>query len=312
MKLAYLGMILAAAAVVALSGCDRKPPAAADAAKGGAFTAPKFGDAYIEAMRKLPDWNGRWRPTSAGKRRPAEIMFDPLNFYEAPDPAGKGEEGDGAGIAGPMPGSKLNKIPYNAEWQKKYDDIVKNTVAGRSIDRAAICEPYGFPRVMGGAPSGPEIFITPEVVIMYFDAGSAVRHIYTDGRQHPTNEGFEPGEVVPRWNGHSIGHWEGDTLVVDTVGMYPAYYDQTDPPYSAKLHVVERIRQIDKNTLESKMTLTDPVAFTRPWEVTRLLTRATEKFPKVLDATCAPEEGVEMKNGYQSIILPGEKAGAKK
>ena len=298
MKRAYLAMT-AAVALAGLAGCGQKAPmGGADAAKGGAFTAPHFGDTYIDA--------------SAGKRRPAEIMFDPRNFYEAPDPAGKGEEGDGAGIAGPMPGTKLTGVPYNAEWQKKYDDIVRNTAAGKSVDRAAICEPYGFSRVMGGAPSGPEIFVTPEVVIMYFDAGSAVRHIYTDGRPHPTNEGFAPGEVVPRWNGHSIGHWEGDTLVVDTLGMYPAYFDQTDPPYSDKLHVVERIRLIDKDTLESKMTLTDPVAFTRPWEVTRLLSRAKQKFPAVLDATCAPEEGVEMKNGYQSIILPGERAAKEK
>jgi len=300
MKVLGLALLLAAGG---LAACGKDGSATAGK---GEFVAPRFSTEYGEALRKLPDWNGRWRPTSGGRRRPAEIMFDPENFFDAPDPAGTGED-EGAGIAGPMPGTKLTKIPYNAEWQKKYDDIVKNTIAGKSIDRAAICEPYGFPRVMGGAPSGPEIFVMPDLVLMYFDAGSAVRHIYTDGRKHPTNEGFEPGEVVPRWNGHSIGHWEGDTLVVDTVGMYPAYFDQTDPPFSDKLHVVERIRQTDANTLEVKMTLTDPVAFTRPWEVTRLLSRDKERWPRVLDSTCAPEEGVEMSKGYQSLVLPQER-----
>jgi hypothetical protein len=285
---------------LAVAGCGRGSAPAA----GGAFQAPRFSGEYLDVMRKLPDWNGRWTPTSGGRRRPAEIMFDPDNFYEEPDPAGP--EDEGAGVAGPMPGSKLTGIPYNAEWQAKYDKIVEDTKNGKSIDRVGACAPYGFPRVMGGAPSGPEIIITPEVVFMYFDAGSAVRHIYTDGRQHPTDEGFAPGEIVPRWNGHSIGHWEGDTLVVDTVGMYPAFYDQTDPPFSEKLHVVERIRQTGKDTLEVAMTLTDPVAFTKPWKVTRVLQRAMATWPRVRDATCVPEEGIEMSKGYQSVVLPSE------
>jgi hypothetical protein len=299
MRLSGIAVLLGLTA--ALAACDKDGQTASG---GGAFKAPTFGNDYVEAMRKLPDWNGRWIPTSGGKRRPAEIMFDPGNFYEEPDPAG--EDDAGAGVAGPMPGTKLTGIPYNAEWQAKYDKIVQDTKNGKSIDRVGACEPYGFPRVMGGAPSGPEIIITPEVVFMYFDAGSAVRHIYTDGRPHPANEGFEPGEIVPRWNGHSTGKWEGDTLVVDTVGMYPAYFDQTDPPFSEKLHVVERIRQTGKDTLEVDMTLTDPVAFTRPWKVVRILQRAKEKWPKVLDSTCAPEEGIDMSKGFQSLVLPAE------
>ena len=266
------------------------------------FVSPRISDEYIDALKKLPDWNGRWRP-SADKPRPAEIAFDPNNFYSPPDPAEAGDEG--AGLVGLIQGTYLTKIPYNKEWLAKYRKIVKDTAEGKSIDRVAICEPYGFPRVMGGNPSGPEIFVTPEVVLMYFDAGSAVRHIYTDGRGHPKGEGFDT-DVAPRWNGHSIGHWEGDTLVVDTVGTYPSNYDQTAAPHSDQLHVTERIRLVAKDWLQDAMTIEDPVAFTRPWQVTRYFKRDKEKYAKVKDDTCSPDNSVDMSQGYQKLVLPAE------
>jgi hypothetical protein len=272
------------------------------------YKAPRIGADYAAAIAKLPDWNGRWRPWSR-KPRPAEIAFDPENIHSPPDPALA--EDEGAGLVGLIEGTYLSAIPYNKEWKQKYDKIVKDTMEGRSVDRVAICEPYGFPRVMGGHPSGPEIFMTPEVVVMYFDAGSAIRHIYTDGRKHPTKEGFDT-DINPRWNGHSIGHWEGDTLVVDTVAPYPSNYDQTAAPHSDQLHVVERIRLVHNDWLEVAMTLTDPVAFTKPWQVTRYLRRATQKYPKVSDNTCSPDDFIDMSKGYQSIILPAEREAMEK
>ena len=271
------------------------------------FTSPKISAAYAARLRKLPDWNGRWRPSSGPKPRPAEIMFDPDHFYNPPDPSPP--EDQGAGLVGPMPGAYLTDIPYNDEWAKKYRKIVQDTVDGRSIDKVAICQPYGFPRIMGGNPSGPEIFMTPEMVVMYFDAGSAVRHIYTDGRGHPKGEGFGT-DVNPRWNGHSIGHWEGDTLVVDTVGIYPSNFDQTAAPHSDQMHVTERIRLVARDWLEDAMVIEDPVAFARPWKITRWFRRARQKYPPVVDDTCSPDEFVDMSKGYQSIVLPGEREAA--
>lgn len=292
---------LSALALVALVGCAREgsPP------QNGAseFKAPRFSDEYLAKLKQLPDWNGRWRP-SASKPRPAEIAFDPENFYSPPDPAEA--EDEGAGLVGLIEGTYLTGIPYNEEWKAKYDHNVKEALEGRAVDRVGACEPYGFPRIMGGNPSGPEIFMTPEVVLMYFDAGSAVRHIYTDGRGHPKGEGFDT-DVALRWNGHSIGHWEGDTLVVDTVGIYASNYDQTAAPHSDELHVVERIRLVDKDVLEVAMTIEDPVAFTEPWKVTRHFKRDAEKYPKVSDNTCPPDNFIDMSQGYQRIILPAER-----
>jgi hypothetical protein len=271
------------------------------------FTSPKISAADAQAMHKLPDWIGRWRPSSGAKPRPAEILFDPEHFFNPPDPSEPGDEG--AGLTGPMPGAHLTDIPYNAEWKAKYAKIVKDTEEGRSIDAVAGCAPYGFPRIMGGNPSGPEIFMTPEVVLMYFDAGSAVRHIYTDGRGHPKGEGFD-FDVALRWNGHSIGRWEGDTLVVDTIGIYASNYDQTAAPHSDQLHVTERIRLVAQDWLEDAMVLDDPVAFTRPWKVTRYFKRDKARFPPVVDHTCSPDEFVDMSKGYQSVVLPGEREAA--
>lgn len=272
------------------------------------YKAPRFDEAYLDKMRKLPDLNGRWMMTAGDRRRPAEVMFDPEHVFVPPDPAG--EEIDYAALVGPLGGTYLTAIPYNEEYRKKYEQIVRDTADGRSIDGVAACQPYGFPRIMGGAPSGPEIVVLPEVVIMTFDQGSAIRHIYTDGRDHPKDEWYE-ADVMPRWNGHSIGHWEGDTLVVDTVGMFPAYFDQTDPPFSDKLHVVERIRLINHDWLEDQMTLTDPKAFTRPWVVTRYYKRSPEKFRTYGDFACSPDAGVDVSGGYQKLVLPGEMEEAK-
>lgn len=269
------------------------------------FVTPRVGKAYARALARLPDWNGRWRPWSR-KPRPAEIVFDPEHFYLPPDPAG-----EGSGLVGPLEGTKLTSIPYNAEWQAKYDRIVKDTIEGRSVDRVGACAPYGFPRIMGGNPSGPEIVMTPQMVLMYVDAGSAVRHIYTDGRGHPKREGFG-ADVNPRWNGHSIGRWEGETLVVDTVGAYPSAYDQTAAPHSDQLHVIERIRLIARDWLEDAMTLDDPVAFTHPWTVTRWFRRDKQRFPEVVDDTCSPDNFIDMTQGYQTVVLPAEREAQEK
>jgi len=103
-------------------------------AQARAFKSPKISAAYAGRLQRLPDWNGRWRPTSGRKPRPAEILFDPFAFYNPPDPAPA--EDEGAGLVGPMPGAYLTDIPYNDEWRARYRKIVQDTAEGRSIDGA--------------------------------------------------------------------------------------------------------------------------------------------------------------------------------
>ena len=88
---------------------------------------------------------------------------------------------------------------------------------------------------------------------------AGVRRIYMDGREHP--EGWPFG-----WMGHSIGNWDGDTLVVDTVGLNDrTWMDRGGTPHSDALHVVERFRRVAHDTLEIDFLFDDPKAFTKPW-----------------------------------------------
>jgi hypothetical protein len=86
-----------------------------------------------------------------------------------------------------------------------------------------------------------------------------LRQIFLDGRSHPTN--------LKAWEGHSTGHWEGDTLVIDTAGYNDrAWLSLTGIPHTEKLHTVERIRRPDRGHLEIEITMEDSGAFTGPWK----------------------------------------------
>jgi hypothetical protein len=104
-----------------------------------------------------------------------------------------------------------------------------------------------------------EIIQLPGRVIMLFEFSHYVRQIYTDGRKHNTDLG-------PTWLGDSIGHWDGDTLVVDTIGFNDkTWLDRAGHPHSTDLHLVERIRRVDPKTMTDDITIEDPKAYTKPW-----------------------------------------------
>ena len=82
---------------------------------------------------------------------------------------------------------------------------------------------------------------------------------YTDGRPHPK-------DLAPTWMGDSVGKWEGDTLVIDTVGFNDkTWLDAVGHPHSDQLHLVERIRRVNHDTLTINLTIDDPKAYTKPW-----------------------------------------------
>ncbi len=104
-----------------------------------------------------------------------------------------------------------------------------------------------------------EIIQIPGKVIVLYPYRHEVRYIYTDGREHPKN-------LELTWNGHSIGKWDGDTLVVDTIGLRDEnWLDSVGHEHSRELHVVERFRRLDVDRLEIERTLTDPIALAKPY-----------------------------------------------
>ena len=123
---------------------------------------------------------------------------------------------------------------------------------------AANCVPNGMPSIMT-QPYPIEILLTPGKVSILIEAYSQWRQIFTDGRSHPEDPDLT-------FNGHSIGHWEGDTLVVDTVGFTTdTALGNFGMRHSDKMRIVERFRLASPDRLEIETTITDPEALTKPW-----------------------------------------------
>jgi hypothetical protein len=120
------------------------------------------------------------------------------------------------------------------------------------------CLPPGVPRILL-MPFPMQIAQLPGEVLMIFEYDHFIRAIYTDGRPHPK-------DLDPTWMGDSIGKWEGDTLLVDTIGFNDkTWLDMVGHPHSDALHLSERIRRVDRDTLQDDLTINDPKAYTKTW-----------------------------------------------
>ena len=154
------------------------------------------------------------------------------------------------------PGGELPMTPEAAEWTKNYDPA--------RYDATAHCNPMGYTRSMN-APVATQIIQTPNEIVFLHESMFAFHVVYLDGRPHPTAD--EAKETT--WYGHSVGHWEGDTLVVDTVGPFFAtpkmLLDTRGHPVSEDLHVVERFHRIDATHLGYEVTVSDPKMYTKPF-----------------------------------------------
>jgi hypothetical protein len=187
--------------------------------------------------RALPDWYGVWQVERAPRGN--------FNFDQS------------------VPFGTRESAPLTPEYDKLYVANLASASAGRPVrGTAGECLPVGMPRIMA-TPLPREFVVTPKTVYIINEVRSAVRRIFTDGRAHPS-------DLDPTVLGHSIGHWEAETLVVDTVGVKAGLYDGAGLPHSDALHIVERIRRTDATTLEIQFTFDDPKALTRPWTITRV------------------------------------------
>ena len=152
-------------------------------------------------------------------------------------------------------------------WAEKRYSEAKSTFGPRAVPVEESnspdygCLPPGVPYIYF-RPHPFEFVQAPDRVIMLFEYDHYVREIYTDGRKHPP-------DLDPTWMGHSIGWYEGDTLVVDTVGFNnKTWLDRVGHPHSDELHLVERFRRLNHDTLTDDITIDDPKAYTKPWNAT--------------------------------------------
>ncbi|NQE61479.1 hypothetical protein [Caulobacter sp. RHG1] len=131
----------------------------------------------------------------------------------------------------------------------------------------AVCLPDGMPAVLG-TTLPLQIVQTPDEILMVFEVNTQVRHIYLNATSHPADEDLEF-----TFFGDSIGRWEADTLVVDTVGVRKPTLLFEGAPHGDRLRISERYRLREPDLLEVTVTLTDPDVLDGPWTVTRLFAK---------------------------------------
>jgi hypothetical protein len=147
------------------------------------------------------------------------------------------------------------ELSFTAEGAKRWQ--------GPRFDYTAYCLPWGYTRA-GGTEYPIEFMQTADRLAILFESNNIFHVVFMDGRDHPK-------DLQPNWLGHSIGKWEGDTLIIDTIGFNgKTFLDTAGHPSSDALHVVERISYIDSQHLTYEVTWEDPKMYTKPIKNTRV------------------------------------------
>jgi hypothetical protein len=233
--------VLAGAVYLAGSSCS---PAVAEGARPNFAPNPSIGWYAYNRLFIAP-------PSGAGP-----LQQDPAHPYVS---------NDEFRVTGRQPTERVADLgnpilqPWAREVVRKHNEIV---LSGKLVGSpTASCWPKGPLAFLLSPMTQPMYFVQgPDEVVMILTSFNDVRHIHLADK-HSAN-------VKTSWYGESIGHYEGDTLVVDTIGLNTrTFVDDYSTPHSEKLHVVERFRVIEGGkTLEAKVHVEDPGAFTMPWD----------------------------------------------
>jgi hypothetical protein len=236
-----------AAALILIAGATAFGQAGQRGQRGRPAARPAPRDAEGRAtLGPLTGEVGVWLPGAGG----AERLVDP-------------EPGDPVDAQFPIPAAarfpgKLNirDVPFQP-WAKELHHYRQEN----QLEPHTRCKPSGGPRQFL-TPYGVEFVSNREAQRVYiFDIGGphTFRTIFMDGRAHPKNPD-------PSYYGHSTGRWEGDTLIVDTVGFNESFWmDRYGFPTTDRLHLIERFTRTDSDTIKYDITVDDPGAYTAPW-----------------------------------------------
>jgi hypothetical protein len=202
--------------------------------------APRLPDGTISLTGppgEIGNWDGRPGSTLANNTRGNSIDVFEFNLPE---------------------NLTVDEVPFQP-WARALYDYRQATYT--KDDPHTRCKPSGGAR-MFHTPYGFEILQLPdagEIIFLSVGAPHSWRVIHMDGRPHPDNP-------EPTWFGHSVGRWEGDTLVIDTIGFNEKFWMSREGlPHTSQLHTIERISRPDFDTLRYEVTIDDPGAYTAPW-----------------------------------------------
>ncbi len=199
---------------------------------------------------KLPDWSGTWTPD----------------------------------ITDQVAQEKGNPPPWNEKAGKMVAFQDAEAKAGRPHLVFSYCVPESMPSWMLISHNSLEFLFTPGRVTMLGESDSnRLRRVYTDGRPHPEDPDLT-------FHGHSIGHWEGDGLVIDTVGILPQVYIASSEahgvPNNGDMHIKERIYLENPDTMHVEMEITAPHVLTKPWKSTRIYYRQRKQKFDIVEGIC--------------------------
>ncbi len=232
--------VIVAACLVALLSGSAAPTAHAQGRGGGARPpsgpAPRWPDGRIN-LGAAPGESGLW------ERRNEHLVINPQSYQAAATKTAR---------------VHIDTVPLQPWARALTNERHAIALASEPYTR---CKPSGGPRQFM-SPYGLEIVQFPELQRIYiFNISNAqsYRAIYMDGRPHPER-------LTPSPLGHSVGRWEGDTLVVDSVGFTEDFWMNRDGlPHTSRLHLTERLTRTDFDTLNYEVTIDDPGAYTAPW-----------------------------------------------
>ena len=188
----------------------------------------------LYAQTARPDFSGVWEPYRGGRNADAKLAAPP---------------------ATPLVLKPEYAKPYDTRRATEAESARKGEPLATG---GAQCIPYGMPNMMSVAIYPMEVIQQPKQMTIVTEAFSEVRRIYLD--QTPS----KIEDVAPGYYGRSTGRWEGDTLVVDTVGIKPTIAGYRGMPHSEQMRITERIRLIAPDYLHDQITLQDPVVLEKP------------------------------------------------
>jgi hypothetical protein len=216
-----------------------------------------------------PDLSGLWQTEAAPPKDMARLL---------PGGNGTGEDPPSQYFLNIFSDFKPEEEPLQPAAAALFRQRVQNFAKESPLSH---CLPTGVP-IAETAPAPYKIIQTPGLTAMLYERDTTYRQVYTDGRKLPD-------DPQPIWLGYSVGKWDGDSLVVDTVGFNDrSWLDARGHTHSDALHLTERFHRLDFGHMEVQMTIDDPKTYTRPFTMTlkqRLLPDSD-----LLESFCAENE----------------------